>query len=74
LRDGKRNTKGRNDRHEILQYCKHQPSGDSKRFLFPFSPLKNRQRMALGIESPLVQRDEVLIREQKVKIFQPDKN
>jgi hypothetical protein len=42
---------------------------DPKLLNLPLAPLKHGQRVRLGVEHPLVQRDEVLVREQEEEVF-----
>jgi hypothetical protein len=42
---------------------------DSVPFHFPFRPVDHRQWMCLRVEHPLVERDEVFVREQQEEIL-----
>ena len=44
---------------------------DAIPLLFPVRPVEDWERVSLGVEHPTVERDEVLVREEEVQVFQP---
>ncbi len=47
------------------------PSDDAVALYLPIRPIEHREWMRLGVEDPVVERNEILVREQEVQIFEP---
>ena len=45
---------------------------DAIPLFFPVCPVEDRERVSLSVEHPAVERDEVLVREEEVQVFQPE--